>query len=104
MSELLTPAEGAAFLKVSRRKFYDLITSKAFHVVRIGHGSKPPLRVRRSDLEAYVDQGGSVAAADGADDVGAARESKGPASKPRRTRRAAKTGRASVKARVEVQS
>lgn len=49
-TQLLSPQEVAARLKVSRAMAYKLLSSRAIPLVRIGRS----VRVRECDLEAYI--------------------------------------------------
>ncbi|PVZ93846.1 DNA-binding protein [Amnibacterium flavum] len=49
---LYTPAEAASLLRISRSKFYELLTAGEIRSVKIGQSR----RVRRTDLEEYVER------------------------------------------------
>lgn len=57
MDGLLTPADVALLLGISRRSAYDLLSSGAFPVLRVTLGTKrPAIRVDARDLQLWIDR------------------------------------------------
>lgn len=54
MAEMLTPAEAAEYLRVSRGRLYDLVRQGLLPAVRLGR----QIRIRRHDLREFCDAGG----------------------------------------------
>jgi len=55
MNELLTVDEVATILRVSKRTAYDLVKSE-IPVIRWGGAENSPIRVRRDDLDAWIER------------------------------------------------
>ena len=55
MQELLTPAEVASVLKVTPKTVVRWLNEKRFKGLKLGEGKRSEWRVRRADLDAYLD-------------------------------------------------
>jgi excisionase family DNA binding protein len=54
LTRLLTPAETAAILGVSRRWIYKLVADGELPALRLGDSAGAPMRVRPDDLNAWL--------------------------------------------------